>query len=284
MIKPLLRLQKSFVLLLALGAAVVALAVPTQHQTAVAEGGPVTKVIVWGDSMSLAWGAYLEPLLGVPVTRNGVGADDVQETEVLFNQWYNTTPAAERDVTGHLCWCGHVNANAAHVGTDKDIQSIVPTLQRMAAKVPLGLFMPIGLTNGPLVYGPDSSVTPPTPASQGYLDTISDLTSAVTAVNEVMAAPRPVGFGSSYAEVRRYLVTDGLRVAGITPTANDKANIAVDVPPRSLRRDIDDPDTDAHLNTAGQNVTAARLNDLIRAAGWIAPSQNLPSSTTAGST
>ncbi|MDQ3734356.1 MAG: hypothetical protein M3400_10230, partial [Actinomycetota bacterium] len=149
MIKPLLGLQKSFVLLSALVAAVVALAVPTQHQTAAAEGGPVTKVIVWGDSMSLAWGAYLEPLLGVPVTRNGVGGDDVQETEVLFNQWYNTTPPAERNVTGHLCWCGHVNANSAHVGTDKDIQSVVPTLQRMAAKVPLGQFMPIGLNNGP---------------------------------------------------------------------------------------------------------------------------------------
>lgn len=165
--------------------------------------------------------------------QKGIGSDDVQKTEVLFNEWYNATPAAERNVTGHLCWCGHVNNNSAHQGGPKDIDTIVATLQRMAAKAPFGLFMPIGLTNGPLAYCPDSSVTPPSPAFQDYLDTINDGTTSVTAVNEIMASHRPGGFGASYAEVRRYLVTDGLRVAGITLTTTDQANIAVDVPPRS---------------------------------------------------
>lgn len=270
-------------LLVSLTLSVLSVALVLPGQVANAAGGPVSKVIVWGDSLSLGWAAYLEPMLGVPVIQKGVGSNDVQETEVLFNEWYNATPPAERNVTGHLCWCGHVNNNSAHQGGPKDIDTIVPTLQRMAAKVP-GLFMPIGLTNGPLAYGPNSSVTPPSAASRDYLDTINDGTNSVTAVNEIMASPRPVGFGSSYAEVRRYLVTDGLRVAGIAPTATDQANIDVDVPPRSLRVDVDDPDTDAHLNEAGKRVTASRLNDLIRAAGWIAPSQNLRSTTSAAST
>lgn len=265
MTNSMLRMRRLFISILALSAVTAALAAPTQTQTANA-AGPVTQVIVWGDSMSLAWGAFLEPLLGVPVIRNGVGSEDVQQTEVRFNRWVAAN-GSKLATTGHLCWCGHVNNNSEHEGTAKDIDTIVPTLLRMGAKVPLGLFMPIGLTNGPLAPGPNGS----TAASTEYLRTINDVTgTTVTAVNEIMAAPRPLGFGASYAEVRRYLVTDGLRLQGITATATDNANIAVDVPPRSLRRDAEDPDTDAHLNDAGKRVTASRLNDLIRAAGWIA--------------
>ncbi len=256
--------------MLALLAATVALAVPTKAQTAVATGGPVTQVVVWGDSMSLAWGAYLEPLLGVPVIRNGVGSEDVQQTETRFNAWIGD-PANAKSIatTGHLCWCGHVNDNSAHRGTDKDVDTIVPTLQRMASKVPFGQFMPIGLTNGPLAPGPSASGNP-VAVSEDYVRTINDVNSTtLTAVDEIMASARPRGFGASYAEVRKYLITDGLRLQGITPTATDLANIDVDVPPRSLRRDTEDPDTDAHLNDAGKRVAASRLNDLIRAAGWI---------------
>nr|MBA3338542.1 hypothetical protein [Geodermatophilaceae bacterium] len=152
-----------------LALSVVAVAfVPGRSANAV--GGPVSRVIVWGDSMSLDWGAYLEPLLGVPVIRNGVGAEDVQQTEARFNAWVaDPANASLIATTGHLCWCGHVNDNPAHKGTNKDIDTIVPTLQRMAAQVPFGQFMPIGLTNGPLAPGPNPAASPPTAASADYL-------------------------------------------------------------------------------------------------------------------
>lgn len=281
----LLALRKWLIALMALFAATVALAVPTASQSSNAAGGPVTQVIVWGDSMSLTWGDFLQPLLGVPVISKGVGAEDIQRTESRFKSWLaDPTNADKIATTGHLCWCGHVNRNPQHVGTNKDADTIVPTLQRMAAQVPFGQFMPIGLTNGPQAPGPNPNATPPTAASRDYVLMINDQTAKMTAINEIMASPRPTGFGASYAEVREYLVTDGLRLRGITPTATDLANIAVDVPPRSLRRDTEDPDTDAHLNDAGKRVTASRLNDLIRAAGWLTPSQYQGSTTSAGST
>jgi len=55
------RLRRFVISALALSTVSVALAVPAS--TANAAPGYVTKVIVWGDSMSLAWPAYLAPLL-----------------------------------------------------------------------------------------------------------------------------------------------------------------------------------------------------------------------------
>ncbi len=245
--------RKSFVVLLALSAVSVALAAPTQSQPAQA-ATPVTQVIVWGDSMSLAWGAYLEPLLGVPVLRKGVGSEDVQQTETRFNTWLAETPLAVRNVTGHLCWCGGVNANIFHQGTEKDLSSVVPVLQRMAGRAPAGLFQPLSLPNMPeAARGTD-----------GYKIAIDDMVdTTATAVNEQMA----VAFGDAYAEVRRYMVEFGLADAGITPTAADRTNIDQDVVPQSLRRDAVDP----HLNDAGKHVVASRLNTLLRADGWVPP-------------
>jgi hypothetical protein len=217
----------------------VALAVPVH--TANAAGGPVTQIIVWGDSMTQVWPTYLQSLVGIPVVQMGVGADNIQQTQTKFNSWVANNPGAKA-ATGHLCWCGHTNTNRKNNNPD----TIVPTLQAMADRVPAGLFMPIGLTNGP-----DQGI-----GTEGYRV-------VVQGVNVDMKQR----FGSSYAEVRRYLVTDGLRVAGITPTAEDRRNIDADVPPRSLR--TDSGGNPAHLNDAGRQVTAQRLNDLVRAAGWI---------------
>jgi len=263
-------LRRAALSLLALSVLTMGFVIPAQTANA---AGTVNKVIVWGDSMSLAWGAYLEPLLGVPVERKGVGSEDVQQTEARFITWFNAATPAQRASTGHLCWCGHVNNNPEHVGTNKDVSTVVPTLLRMAGKVPAGLFMPIGMQNGPDAPQPSEGYhllvnTPP-------YDNVHD----GTAVSEKMFD----AFESAYAEVRRYLVTDGLRVANIQPTAEDNRNIAVDVPPASLRR-VDGNPNDPHLSTAGKQVTASRLNDLIREDGWIAPSQGQPSTTNASST
>jgi hypothetical protein len=281
------RLRRFVISALALSTVSVALAVPAS--TANAAPGYVTKVIVWGDSMSLAWPAYLAPLLGVPVEGRGVGSEDVQQTEARFRSWMRSATQAQINTTGHLCWCGHVNNNPEHVDDPtRDVSTIVPTLTRMRnfdpdgtgakTRVPAGRFMPIGLQNGPDAPRPSDGyhILVNSPVS----DPNYTIVNSGTAVNEKMLS----AFGTAYAEVRRYLVTDGLQVAGLWPgTATDQENIRVDVPPASLRR-VDGNPNDPHLNTAGKQVAAARLNDLIRADGLIPPSQGQETRTVAGST
>ncbi|MBA3251021.1 MAG: Ig-like domain repeat protein [Geodermatophilaceae bacterium] len=216
-------------------------------QSAVA-AGPVTQIAVWGDSMTQVWPDYLQDLVGVRVLNMGVGGDTVQETQALFDAWVRNNPG-EVATTGHLCWCGHPNTNRK----SEDHRTVVPTLQAMAAEVPRGLFMPIGLTNGP-----DQGS-----GTLAYQEAVVD-------VNGDMSR----AFRAMYAEVRRFLVTDGLDVAGITPTQEDRNNIAIDVPPASLR--TDGPGNPAHLNDAGRRVTAIRLNDLVRAAGWVRTDTRTP--------
>lgn len=206
--------------------------------------GPVTQVIVWGDSMTQVWPRYLQDLLGIPVLPWGVGGDNIQETKSLFDDWVRTHPA-ELATTGHLCWCGHTNTNRQN----HNQETIVPALEAMAGQVPAGRFMPIGLTNGP-----DQPR-----GSAGY-------NTVVVGVNGDMAER----FGASYAEVRRFLVTDGLRVAGIAATPTDTANMNDDIPPASLRV-APGAGNPAHLNDSGRRVTAIRLDDLVRAAGWLGP-------------
>lgn len=238
-------------LVLALAGVTGTLGAVVPAQSASAAAGPVTQIIVWGDSMTHVWPDYLAELVGVPVTRLGVGGDTVQETKLLFDAWVSENPTRV-PTTGHLCWCGHVNTNRQN----NDAASIVPTLRAMAEQVPSRLFMPIGLTNGP-----DQPA-----GSEGYRV-------VVEGVNVDMARV----FRTQYAEVRRYLVTDGLAVAGIEPTSEDLANIAVDVPPRSLR--TDGGGNPAHLNEAGRRVTASRLNDLVRGVGWIVDDNGAPTQT-----
>lgn len=256
------RIRKFFISALALAAASVALAVPASQASAA--GGPVDKIMVWGDSMTQIWPGYLDALLPIPVEQRGVGAENIQQTQGHFDEWYRTATPTARANTGHLCWCGHTNLNRANNNPD----TILPTLQAMANKVPAGLFMPIGLNNGPLY--PKGTNT--------YRLAINDeVAGTKTAINEKMAQT----FGTAYAEVRRWLVTDALARAGITPTAEDRRNMSDDVPPRSLRTD-NPGGNPAHLNDTGKQMVASRLNDLVRAAGWIAPtSARLATTTTA---
>lgn len=209
---------------------------------------PVTQIAVWGDSMTQVWPDYLQDLVGVPVLKLGAGGETVQETKARFDAWVQANPS-QLATTGHLCWCGHPNTNRQN----NDPESVVPTLRAMANQVPRGLFMPIGLTNGPTEGA----------GTEAYRV-------IVEGVNVDMAS----AFRSAYAEVRRFLVTDGLDVAGIEPTPEDRANIAIDVPPASLR--TDGPGNPAHLNDAGRRVTAIRLNDLVRAVGWVRADTRTP--------
>jgi len=224
---------------------------------ATAAGGPVTQLVIWGDSMTQVWPEYLAELVDLPVIYNGEGGSTVQDTKASFTAWV-TEHRGDPDfaTTGHLCWCGHTNLNGPNSQDPlKDRHTIVPAQDAMADLVPDGLFMPIGLTTGP--EAPWGSFE-----YEAVVDDLQDGTA--TAVNEEMKA----SFPETYAEVRRYLVTDGLRLTGLPPTAEDNENITYDVPPRSLRTDNGNP---SHLNEPGRRVAAARLADILRAVGWVPP-------------
>lgn len=68
-----------------------------------------------------------------------------------------------------------------------------------------------------------------------------------------------------YLDIRSWLITDGLAAAGLTPTAQDRADIANDVPPSSLR----ELTSAGHLNATGYRVVAQRIYDYISARGWV---------------
>lgn len=218
---------------------------------------PVTRIVVWGDSMTEGWPTYLAEMLGLPVIKNGVGAQPIEETEVDFDAWM-AQHRADPDFAGtaHLCWCGVVNLNGPSLNDPSyDATSIVPTMLRMAAQVPGGRFMPIGLSN--------SHETPR--GSLEYQSMVEDgLAATRIAVNEVIQQ----AFPATFAAVREYLVSDGLRVAGLPATPEDLDNIALDAPPSSLRTDYGAP---GHLSDPGRRVAAARLAELVRALGWVPP-------------
>ncbi|MBA3248838.1 MAG: Ig-like domain-containing protein [Geodermatophilaceae bacterium] len=222
-----------------------------------AAGVPVTQLVIWGDSMTQVWPEYLADLVDLPVIYNGKGGSTVQDTKASFAAWVEEHSGdADFATTGHLCWCGHTNLNGPNSQDPlKDRHTIVPAQVAMADMVPDGLFMPIGLTTGP--EAPWGSFE-----YEAVVDDLQDGTA--TAVNEEMKA----SFPETYAEIRRYLVTDGLRLTELSPTAEDNENITYDVPPRSLRTDNGNP---SHLNEPGRRVAAARLADIMRELNWVPP-------------
>jgi hypothetical protein len=70
-------------------------------------------------------------------------------------------------------------------------------------------------------------------------------------------------YGRRYVDVRSYLVKYGLEDAGITPTAQDTADIAADIVPTSLRSD------NLHLNAAGYTIVGKQVAARMRELGWV---------------
>ncbi|MDQ3465819.1 MAG: hypothetical protein M3500_14265, partial [Actinomycetota bacterium] len=185
------------------------MAVIAPLQTPAHAAGQVTRLVVWGDSMTQVWPQYLDRLLGIPVVYKGAGGTNVQYAETGLKAWVNDPAnAATRSTTGHICWCGHTNYNSTNVNNGTGPDTIMPTLLRMADLLPLGLFRPIGLTNGPA----DPK------GSDGYKTIVDDglPNPSRTALNERMADAFGAGskYGAQYAEVRGYLVSNGLAMAG----------------------------------------------------------------------
>lgn len=70
-------------------------------------------------------------------------------------------------------------------------------------------------------------------------------------------------YGNKFFPVRRLLVENGLTLEGITPTAQDEAEMTAGTVPTSLRSDV------THLNTAGYDAVGKMLADKIRSLGYV---------------
>lgn len=101
--------------------------------------------------------------------------------------------------------------------------------------------------------------------SEGYQSGVEDgRTATHVAVNEAIEQ----AFPDTYARIREHFISDGLRVAGIAPTAEDSRNISLDTPPSSLRTDYGAP---GHLSEPGRRVAALRMAELLHDLGWAPP-------------
>lgn len=70
-------------------------------------------------------------------------------------------------------------------------------------------------------------------------------------------------YGNNYFPTRRLLVKNGLAINGMTPTAQDQADISAGAVPSSLI------DSGVHLNAAGYTAVGKLLADKIRALGYV---------------
>jgi hypothetical protein len=81
----------------------------------------------------------------------------------------------------------------------------------------------------------------------------------VMTANNALAAR----YGDRFLDVRKYLITNGLADAGLTPTPQDLLDIASDTVPASLRAD------ETHPNAKGYTVIANYIYQALLAKGWI---------------
>lgn len=68
-------------------------------------------------------------------------------------------------------------------------------------------------------------------------------------------------YGSKFFDIREWMVNDALAALGLTPTADDLADIALDMIPRQLRRDA----TNVHFNNVGLKAVAYKVAELVEA-------------------
>lgn len=80
---------------------------------------------------------------------------------------------------------------------------------------------------------------------------------------ETINAQLSEAYGARFLDVRTYLVQNALAAAGISATAQDRADVAADIIPGSLRADS------THLNQAGYAVLGRYVASVIKTKGWI---------------
>jgi len=130
----------------------------------------------------------------------------------------------------NVIWSGHNNAPAGTAVTDipRDIASMVAWL---------------------------------TPYTKRYL--IVSITWETKSRNDQLNAPLIAAYPDNYVDLNGYLISDGLTAAGLTPTADDLADIAAGEVPRQLRYD------GTHFTQAATDVIGHYIADQITARSWV---------------
>ncbi len=86
------------------------------------------------------------------------------------------------------------------------------------------------------------------------------------AARQARNAALAAAFPAAYVDVFAWLLTDeAAATAGVTLTAQDRADIAAGVTPGSYRADT------LHMNATGNTLIAQRIYDTMTAKGWLAP-------------
>ncbi|WP_448043774.1 GDSL-type esterase/lipase family protein [Bradyrhizobium liaoningense] len=163
----------------------------------------------------------------------GVGGETIAQIEARF----------ETAVSGHVATYpaavyaleGGYNSKAA--GASAIISKAIEMRDDLLAIKPGAQWFFVGIPNG------------------GSADELSGGTDYQTIVNA--NAGMASAFGSRFIDVRSSLISNGLAMAGITPTSGDNDDIAADMVPRSLRDVSGDTTTNRygiHWNDAGHAV------------------------------
>jgi LysM repeat protein len=184
-------------------------------------------IATWGDSLTQGanvtapYPADLAPLTGHYVFNGGIGGQTAAQiaARMLLDTGKYSWPA--------IIWSGRNDVAVTDpTAVEASIASMVSALT-----TPNYIILPV-FNNGTEPSG-----------STNY--------TWITTVNSYLAAT----YGSHYLDAREYLVQNGLSAAGITPSTQDLADIANDIPPTDLRLDTNT----VHLNNAGYAALAGYI-------------------------
>jgi hypothetical protein len=199
----------------------------------------VPGIAAWGDSLTQGAGdtypAELSILTGVPVYNGGIAGQT--STQVAARMLAATTKYS----WPMIIWTGR-NEISGVLANDEP--TILSNIASMVAALTTSHYIILSIPNGN---------TEP---------------SGSTNYNEIVQINSDIGaiYGSHYLDEREYLVTNGLSVAGIAPTAQDLTDISNDVPPTDLRADYE------HPNAIGDKVIAEYIYQNINILIPITPS------------
>lgn len=198
----------------------------------------------WRNSATLTF-EWVGTLDGVPGTLRRTGttpstwtftrtqAGAVKKTSASGVEFICTENDMYRDHF-QIIFTGRNNVNAEQVSRDEALM-----IEHMTAYVKR--FVVISVLNG----------TTEPKGTSGYNN--------VMKVNDAKQKLAP----NNYLDIRSRFITDGMKLAGKTPTAEDVALIASDAPPTSLMADS------VHPNADGYRVMATILAEYIATKGWL---------------
>ncbi len=175
------------------------------------------------------WLRELGTHLRLPVFNAGVGGTLVSQAIAA----QRNDPSREKAGWLLIIFTGHNDINKG------DRAGVVPGIAQLASVAPN--YLVLGLTTG-------------LTGERG-----TDYYNAVCAPGGINTQLQQV-HGRRFFDTHRFLVDEAMGRLGMTPTAQDRADIANDIPPDSVRADAGR----GHLNERGQQALADRLAQVVR--------------------